>query len=186
MAMALIGLTGISASAQDAAENNAGRPTPGQMNKMRQPREFNEYAFEGILLDLNQQQRMDSLNAAVKANCPNKPDGQCRQSNCKNEKGDNAQCCQQQEQGKCDAKTNCKAPKGHGMRPGMPYDKDYVAKVKEILTPEQYTMFLENIVFMPQNMQQAAPQINRQAKMSQAGKAAKDMKMQKAASKKAK
>lgn len=171
MAIALIGLTGISATAQTTSDN-AARPTPGSMNKMRQPREFSEFAFEGILLDINQQQRMDSLNAAVKANRPCKSDNQCDQASCDN------QCCQQQAQG------NGKAQKHHGMRPGMPYDKDYIAKVKEILTPEQYTMFLENIVMMPQNMQQAAPALNKNAKLTKAGKPAKAMKIQKDAKKK--
>lgn len=179
MAITLIGLTGISATAQTTSDNS-GRPTPGSMNKMRQPREFSEFAFEGILLDLNQQQRMDSLNAAVKANRPCKSDSQCSQASCdKKCDSQNKQCCEQSQK-------NGKAPKHHAMKPGMPYDKDYIAKVKEILTPEQYTMFLENIVMMPQNMQQAAPGFNKNAKMTKAGKPAKEMKMQKDAKKKSK
>lgn len=189
MAIALLGITGMSATAQTSRNNNAAQATPGAMNKMRQPREFSEFAFEGILLDLNQQQRMDSLNAAVKANRPCQPAGDCDMASCdKKCDNQNSQCCQQQGQckGQGEAKPNGKAPKGHGMRPGMPYDKDYIAKVKEILTPDQYTMFLENIVMMPQNMQPQAPGFNKNAKMTKAGKPANGIKMQKAAQKKSK
>lgn len=184
MAIALLGITGMSATAQTTRESNAGQPTPGAMNKMRQPRDFNEFAFEGILLDLNQQQRMDSLNAAVKANRPSGCDSQCAQANCdKKCDNQNPQCSQQ---GQCKGKGDMKAPKKHSMRPGMPYDQEYIAKVKEILTPDQYTMFLENIVMMPQNMQQAAPGLNKNAKMMKAATPAKTMKNKKTALKNSK
>ncbi|MDE6693408.1 MAG: hypothetical protein K2K05_08495, partial [Muribaculaceae bacterium] len=38
-----------------------------------------------------------------------------------------------------------------------PYGPEYVAKVKEILTPEQFEMFQENISNMHANMRKANP-----------------------------
>lgn len=183
MAIALIGLTGITASAQETADNNATRLTPGQMNKMRQPREFTEFAFEGILLDINQQQRMDSLNAAVKANRPERPEGcctnestakcgDCKKSDCKKEDCKKADCkkegCKKDDCKKADCKkdkcqnaegcaNDCKdkGPKAHRMMCKNPYGDEYVAKVKEILTPDQFAIFEENISNMPMNMNKA-------------------------------
>ncbi len=204
MAIALIGLTGITASAQEAKDNNATRPTPGQMNKMRQPREFTEFAFEGILLDINQQQRIDSLNAAVKSNCPegreraccakdtptqcadcNKADckkADCNKADCNKADCNKADCnkadCKKADCNKADCKkadcnkADCKkadcnqaaspakdckgkGPKAHRMMRPNPYGEEYVAKVKEILTPDQFAIFEENISNMPMNMHRA-------------------------------
>lgn len=215
MAIALIGLTGITAQAQ---ETQARQEAPVAQNKMRQPREFTEFAFEGILLDINQQQRIDSLNAAVKANRPGRPDraccandsadctkaecqkadckkGDCRKADCKKAdcKKDNCnqgQCNQGQcNQGQCTKPESCakddkncenaqcagaapckdmkradgdrrgKGPKGNGMRMHNPYGKEYVAKVKEILTPDQFVIFEENLSNMPMNMKNADPRL---------------------------
>lgn len=211
MAIALIGLTGITAQAQETQNNNNRQEAPAPQNKMRQPREFTEFAFEGILLDLNQQQRMDSLNAAVKANCPSRPDraccandgadckkadckkadckkADCKKADCKKAECNKADCKQGQcpktescekdkkncENAQCANEANCKnmkradgehrgkGPKGNGMRMGNPYGEEYVAKVKEILTPDQFVIFQENISKMPMNMKRAnaAPMMN--------------------------
>lgn len=138
IAMAAVAAAGITISAQSVdnnrqkcdkpcdKENCCGQQcqagTPGANNKMGRPQSFQDFAFEGILLDLNQQQRMDSLNAAVKAQ------REAKMAARKDQKGDRQQMRDDMRQGRA----------------------DYIAKVKEILIPEQYTMFLENIVMMPQ------------------------------------
>ncbi|MDE6693227.1 MAG: hypothetical protein K2K05_07555, partial [Muribaculaceae bacterium] len=83
MAIAILGFAGATASAQETTSTNSRQETNAPQNKMRQPRDFNEFAFEGILLDINQQTRMDSLNAAVKANRPERNgNGQCASTEC--------------------------------------------------------------------------------------------------------
>ncbi len=158
LAIAALGCTAFGASAQP--QDNA----PRMQNKMYQPQKFTDFAFEGILLDLNQQQRMDSLNAAVKDfqaqqqdyTTVNLPDNQGL-TNKQGAKPDKAKS------GKKDKKKDEKKGKHaqefirskvgqRGMLPA-PYGPDYISKVKEILTPEQYTTFLENIVLMPYNQQ---------------------------------
>lgn len=42
-----------------------------------------------------------------------------------------------------------KGPKGPRMMMQNPYGEEYVAKVKEILTPDQFEIFEENISNMP-------------------------------------
>lgn len=161
IALAAVAAAGITISAQSADNNRqkGDKPcskenccaqqcqdgTPGDNNKMGRPQSFRDFAFEGILLDLNQQQRMDSLNAAVKADRDAKMAA-------RKEKKDGEQKCDRQQ-----------------MRDNMRQGRaDYIAKVKEILTPEQYTMFLENIVLMPQ--QQAPGQKMGQPGMRHHGK----------------
>jgi len=91
-------------------------------DKMYRPQKFTDFAFEGILLDMSQQARVDSLNAASAS-------GRCANAECANKD--------------CAAKGKCHQGRHRVDR------REYVKKVKEILTPEQYTMFLENIVMMP-------------------------------------
>lgn len=201
MAIALFGIAGATASAQETTDNNSRQETQVPQNKMRQPREFTEFAFEGIQLDLNQQQRMDSLNAAVKANRPVKGEGQCAAGDCQKpdcKKGDckkadckKADCkkgdcteaqAQCSESGKCQADgKDCKKgagecrgrnPKGQRML-RTPYGPEYVAKVKEILTPEQFEIFQENVSNMQSNMRKATPKMKEgaiAARMEKAGK----------------
>ncbi len=95
-------------------------------NKMYKPQKFTDYAFEGILLTVDQQGKMDKLNADLKA----------KREACKND----TTACQKQ----CKGDRKCRGERRLQAR------KDYVNSVKEILTPEQYTTFLENIVFMPE------------------------------------
>lgn len=122
LALAAVAALGINAAAQSKDNGKAAAKTEQSQakadNKMARPHRFTDFAFEGILLDIPQQARMDSLNAAVKAQAEQRKDDE-------------------------------RGPRRGGMNPQM--RRDYVAKVKEILTPEQYTMFLENIVFMPEN-----------------------------------
>lgn len=106
--------------AQQCASSQA-----GDSNKMYQPQKFTDYAFEGILLTVDQQGKMDKLNADMKA----------KREACKND----TTACKKQ----CKGDRKCR---GEGR---LQARKDYVNSVKEILTPEQYTTFLENIVFMP-------------------------------------
>ncbi|MCM1316827.1 MAG: hypothetical protein NC241_01450 [Bacteroides sp.] len=135
IAMALAGVFAVQASAQDnncpngrqvCPEGNAAACAATDnraSDKMYRPQKFTDFAFEGILLDMGQQARMDSLNAAMAPK-------QCADSACVNK--------------------DCKAKgrKGHGRMDR----REYVKKVKEILTPDQYTVFLENIVMMPDQM----------------------------------
>ncbi len=187
MAIALLGLTGISASAQQTQNEPTRRESPaGENNKMRQPREFTEFAFEGVLLDINQQQRIDSLNAAVKAKRPAKPvatccpadstkKAECKSSDCKKAQCDNATASCKNDK-RADADRRGKTPKGQRMMRNNPYGDEYVAKVKEILTPEQFEIFQENLTQMPpMARQKAAPTMKDgsrkgQAQMSKAKK----------------
>ena len=132
IAMALAGMFAVQASAQDNTCRNNRQVCPEESaaecaaangrvsDKMYRPRKFTDFAFEGILLDMGQQARMDSLNAAMAPR-------QCADSACVN-KDCNARGC-----------------KSHGRMDR----REYVKKVKEILSPDQYTVFLENIVMMP-------------------------------------
>lgn len=160
LAIALLGCTAFSVSAQN----------PGMQNKMYQPQKFTDFAFEGILLDLPQQQRMDSLNAAVKALQEQQQDytqinGQDNQnsSNKQSAKSDK-KVSKSDKKDKRHGKEFIREKLGQrgGIRPN-PYGPDYIYKVKEILTPEQYTTFLENIVMMPYNKaaQNNLPQMSR-------------------------
>ncbi|MCM1451520.1 MAG: hypothetical protein NC102_04640 [Clostridium sp.] len=131
LAIAAIAALGVTAAAQSkdsrACENTdtCCAQSKDRADKMARPHRFTDFAFEGILLDIPQQARMDSLNAAVKS----------RVDKAREEKPDR--------------KDGDRGPRRPGMNRGI--SRDYVAKVKEILTPEQYTVFLENIVFMPEN-----------------------------------
>lgn len=154
LAIAAIAALGISASAQtndNTASNNAacGKEQAAKGDKMARPHRFTDFAFEGILLELPQQARIDSLNSAMKI--------QREQALAQRpERGDR----KEMNKGQACADTACVAP-NRGPRDGgkrgargmnQQARRDYVAKVKEILTPEQYTVFLENILFMPENV----------------------------------
>lgn len=148
LAISLIGCTTFNASAQSQDPQNQGRETTSRQDKMYRPQKFTDFAFESVLLDINQQARMDSLNAAVKAQMPQNGQGEMNQN-------------EQASQGNRDRGDR---RHGNGMRHGdgdrrggmrSPYGPEYIEKVKEILTPEQYTTFLENIVLMP--YRQGAP-----------------------------
>lgn len=152
IAFAAMAAFGISASAQTPAANQApccaeNSAAPGANDKMARPQKFTDFAFEGILLDIPQQARMDSLNAAVKvqreqARPQRKQRGDRKgQINCPAGQACVDSACVAQPCGPRDGRRG----------PGRRVSADYVAKVKEILTPEQYTTFLENIVLMPEN-----------------------------------
>ncbi len=112
-----------------------------QADKMYRPQKFTDFAFEGVLLTVDQQAQVDAVNAEFKA----------RREQAKVER----QQARKDRRAQCDS-TACNASEKQcakackdGKRPGD-FRKEYVQKMKAILTPEQYTTFLENIVFMPQ------------------------------------
>lgn len=147
LAIAAAVTLGFSASAQKTNAKGDRTARTEQTDKMYRPQKFTDYAFEGILLDINQQARVDSLNAAYKAN------GKCDRSECKSDKkcADKKQCADTTKcagKVKCNERVKCSDQRKFGDR--MKARKEYIAKVKEILTPEQYTLFLENIVNMPE------------------------------------
>lgn len=168
-ALAAVAMIGFSASAQDQATKPCAKATcskqecdkaqAGDNDRMRRPATWREFAFEGVLLSLEQQTKMDEINKefdsklaatctkdsckADKANLDNKKcdKADCKKDNCKKENCRKADC----------KKENCRKAK-HG-RHGADLFKartEYIAQVKQVLTPEQYTTFLENIVNMPQ------------------------------------
>lgn len=143
LAIAMMGCTAFSVSAQSQDTQTTDTETQAKQDKMYRPQKFTDFAFEGVLLDINQQARMDSLNAAVKAQAPNREEG----GNPENREGRDRGPGQ-------DSRRDRREPRG-GQHQMMPFTEDYVYKVKEILTPEQYTTFLENIVLMP--YKQGAP-----------------------------
>lgn len=183
LAIAAVAATGFNAAAQDcAAPACTSQQQADKMHRAATPREM---AFEGILLSIDQQTKIDAINAEFDAKCA-KSAAQCTNEKCTNENCTNANCtkenCDKQDQ-KCDKKDRkcdkkeqkcakdsasvaCKGHRdgrgnGHrahqgNRRPGL--CPEYIAKVKEVLTPEQYTTFLENIVNMPARMGRPAGQ----------------------------
>lgn len=94
--------------------------------------------FKGITLTADQQARLDALRPER----PGRPEGS-------EAKPDRAKC-DKADKGGCDKAARGREFRGegrHGRHHGM--RADYVRKVKEILTPEQYVVFLENIVLQP-------------------------------------
>lgn len=176
-AIAVLGIFSVNVNAQDNVRGAA----PMGNDKMYRPQTFTDFAFEGILLDVNQQARIDSLNAAMmpkgvpaknsevscKDNCKGnaeKCDGKKCDKKCDGKKCDGKKCdkkCDKKEKGNkgenCGNCPNAQKPQRMGNMPpkgnfGPAPRKEYIAKVKEILTPEQYVVFLENISSMPQQM----------------------------------
>ncbi|MCC8114025.1 MAG: hypothetical protein LIP03_08555 [Bacteroidales bacterium] len=147
LALALLGLVGaVAAQAQtdDSAKGkcNKEQRTPGDNNKMRQPQTFQEIAFEGILLDVNQQARMDSLNQAIEAQRQQRMEERAPRG----ARPDSVGPRQRPERGeRLQARPNGR--------------RQYIEQVKQILTPEQYTTFLENIVFMTVDQPQMGRQV---------------------------
>lgn len=84
--------------------------------------------FVGITLTADQQNKLDALKQ-VPCGKDNKVD--CKKADCKKED------CK---------KTECKGDKACARPDRRQGKRDYISKVKEILTPEQYVVFLENIV----------------------------------------
>lgn len=133
LAIAAAVFCGFSASAQRQNNPKADRVSTEMSDKMYRPQTFTDFAFEGILLDINQQTRVDSLNAAFKA----KKERKCCEAG--KQCTDSAKAC----------KTKAYDTRRERIKASDNGRKEYIAKVKEILTPEQYTQFLENIVNMP-------------------------------------
>lgn len=136
-------------------------------NKMYTPKTFTDYAFEGVLLELPQQQRIDSLHAAIRTPKMQKVHAM---SMCP----DSVKAMHQCQQGKQDKRGMRPGANMGGVIPGV----EYVAKVKEILTPEQFDMFMSNIQSLPENvvnnlvpeMPQHMQRTDRPAKASRMGR----------------
>ncbi|MCD8386006.1 MAG: hypothetical protein LUD17_03840 [Bacteroidales bacterium] len=162
LALALLGLVGaVAAQAQtdDSAKGkcNKEQRAPGDNNKMRQPQTFQEIAFEGILLDVNQQARMDSLNQAIEAQRQQRME----ERGPRGERPDSVGPRQRPERGARPDSIGPRGPRpegGEGPQARPNSRRQYIEQVKQILTPEQYTTFLENIVFMTVDQ----PQMGRQ------------------------
>ncbi len=130
-------------------------------DRMRRPATWREFAFEGILLDIDQQAKIDKINQEFDSKCKDKGQkGQCADCTgtaCPNNKGAKAACngdsCKH---GTCD-RAHCHNRHNKGQANNrerianrINLRKEYLAQVKQVLTPEQYTTLLENIVNMPQ------------------------------------
>lgn len=143
IAIAAIGSLGIFACAQSSSAQPDPQGTEAGADRMYRPQKFTDFAFEGIILTMDQQSKIDALNSQLKSRCDSactaRPD-----SVCPNDKGG---CCKKD----C-RKGGKKGGKKGGPRGGMNPDTRawYIGQVKEILEPEQYVTFLENIVMMPQ------------------------------------
>lgn len=154
LAVAALAFAGVSASAQDQAATVCRRQNCENavaQDRMRRPATWREYAFEGVLLSVDQQGKIDQINKDFDA----RRAAACKRDTCTNPNCTNPNCTK----ATCDS-VNCKNAKHHrkhGNRHGRDgqgvncsgFRKEYIAKVKEVLTPEQYTTFLENIVNMP-------------------------------------
>lgn len=146
-ALILSALIGFNASAQ----NNA--PEAPKCDKKEQckgdrpdaPRAPRFNPFEGITLTAEQQSQIDAL-------CPQR-EARPEAKECKNDcKADSAKCCKDAKCCKKDKKAGGRdGVKGkRGNRPDKNMKAEYIKKVKEILTPEQYVVFLENLATQPQ------------------------------------
>lgn len=132
-------------------------------DKSYKPQKFTDFAFEGILLDIDQQAKIDSINALAFKACPMQPADCQQQAQCAQTRCPNGQCMKV-EGVTCDT-AGCVTPGPHrrnhdvrhghsnrrfdGAMRGMRPTREYIEAVKEVLTPEQYVTFLENIVTMP-------------------------------------
>jgi len=155
IALAALAICGLSASAQNKDSDSRNRqtcpettcaPTGNSDSRIRGPQNWREYAFEGVLLSVDQQSRIDAINK--------KFDSALNSASCAS---DTCACTDNSMAG-CD-NNRYRDGRGRKARPARsPYRKgrpnfkarsEYIAQVKEVLTPEQYTTFLENIVNMP-------------------------------------
>lgn len=192
LAILACGAFGFSAMAQDEGIMAISEEAPANPNnKMYQPQQFTDYAFEGIILDTDQQAKMDKINAEFQPIVNGTLVGPRPGQPCP---GDNAQCKQtakgpRPDKANCDS-AQCKGPRsdfkarrgGQGGPQLQEARKAYAQQVKQVLTPEQYIVFLENIAFAPQQPQMG-PQGGRQL---QVPKAAKDQKAKAIGERKAK
>lgn len=166
LALAVFAVAGFSASAQTekaacSKANCTKQACDKQLNennRMRRPASWREFAFEGVLLSVEQQAKMDEINkefeskfatACAKDTCSAAPKcdkADCKKADCKKDNCKKGEC-KKADGKKADGK---KAGKGkRGFAPDFQVRNEYIAKVKQVLTPEQYTTFLENIINMP-------------------------------------
>lgn len=165
-ACTLCGFTSMAQTQEKATECAAQScPQSNCNNKMYQPQQFTDFAFEGILLDVNQQAKIDAINAqmkdAVNGNAMMRsPRGKDKKAPC-----DSAKCLDKaQKKGArpCEGRNGLQLAR-----------KAYAEQVKNVLTPDQYVMFLENIAFsddQPQMGPQGRQQLNAKGYKDKAGK----------------
>ncbi len=177
-AIAALGLCTVSASAlTNATVSNDQDNTEQQIdNKMYKPQKFTDFAFEGILLDVNQQAAIDKINQqyeqqlnapAPRGQQPGQPGQPGQKPGQPGKKHgpkpgqpglnpDSLQCnCTPDSAAFNPANLQCNCPPDSAAfnpanRPGKcdkSWQRDYAAQVKEVLTPDQYIVFLENIAF---------------------------------------
>ena len=145
LALAAICVCSSNVFAQKTAENNPNNSCPNTNGCVRNNRAKSDKSarkafnpFEGITLTAEQQTKLDALKAECKSgreacgNC----DGCPRQASC------NKNC----KAGEKCAKTECPVATGNDKAvANLQQRRDCLNKVKAILTPEQYEVFLENI-----------------------------------------
>lgn len=125
LSLSVLSVLGFSAMAQNQQSKekcdkaNKELCTKGKECKMGDKAKYNP--FEGLNLTQDQQQKL----AALKAQKPERPEGQ------RTDKDKKEKMTQEQRQAKMQARQD--------------RSREYLSKVKAILTPEQYVSFLENV-----------------------------------------
>lgn len=135
-ALILSALIGFNASAQDNAPEalKCDKKEQCKGDRPDAPRGPRFNPFEGITLTAEQQSQLDAL-------CPQR-NARPVAKECKKEcKADTA---------KCDKKGKKGVRSERGKRPDKNMKAEYIKKVKEILTSDQYVVFLENLATQPQ------------------------------------
>lgn len=145
----LLAAAGLTATAQDCcqqqqAKNECQQANGNECSKGNAGKSFNP--FDGLNISAGQQARLDS----IAVNCPKakkhgrKSEGKakacCTTDSCCKENGKAKACCATDS---CCTMQNKVDPRQASA--------EYLAKVKEILTPEQYVGFLENLVVNSKN-----------------------------------
>lgn len=134
---AAFGLTA-KASAQDCCQQDQTECAKTNDKECHNGKKCNGFnPFDGLNLSADQQTRLDMLAK----DCPKSKT--CGKKSCCQEKDSTKTCRPQADKKACCATDSCKA----AVRANPAESRaEYLAKVKEILSSEQYVMFLENIV----------------------------------------
>lgn len=167
LALAVFTICGFSVSAQNQNNTCARQtcyettcpPTASSDSRIRGPQNWRERAFEGVLLSVDQQGKIDAIN---KQFCSKAAPASCSSDSCTNAKCDKKSKCNKDCKRNCCGK-NARPARRHGRKGQLNFKarSEYIAQVKEVLTPEQYITFLENIVNMPvkQNCRKGDPRL---------------------------
>lgn len=177
IALAAIALCGFSAAAQNDDNNCNNNVCPSQACaqqfakysqdyttyggtglRSRGPQNWREAAFEGVLLSVDQQGKIDAINQKFDSQLAQCciPDSCTAATNSdkavkkdrKDRRGDRA-----------DRRDDRRGRKDRKGQPNFKARSEYIAQVKTVLTPEQYVTFLENIVNMPAQRPQRDPRL---------------------------